>query len=206
MADGILFERLGVQAAAVLTDVFTLSGDAMAKSLGAPDYRYAMVPHPLSNLTPEECRDRAAEVLPEVMAILGLDGVSAPVRPAPAAESLVPETDRISVEDLTPAQVRDFQRAVEWYFQEGWTDGLPVVPVDQETIRTFVDCAGRDAAEVVATVSHLGSSCTVEMAAAAAAMAGCRKEHFPVVLAAVEALEPSFAIRSAGLRHHHSPR
>jgi hypothetical protein len=192
VADGILFERLGTQSAAVLTDVFTLSGDAMAKSLGAPEYRYAMVPHPLSNLTPEECRGRAAEVLPQVMAILGLDGAPAQER-KPVAEEPRASGDRVSADDLTPAHVRDFQRAVEFYFQQGWTDGLPVVPVDQQTVRSFVDHAGRDGAEVVATVTHLGRTCTVEMAAAAAAMAGCRKEYFPVVLAAVEALEPSFA-------------
>jgi len=43
----------------------------MAKSRGYPDYHYAMIPHPLSSLTPEQVEERAREVLPEVLEILG---------------------------------------------------------------------------------------------------------------------------------------
>jgi hypothetical protein len=191
VADGILFERRGVQAATIVTDAFRLSGDAMAGAQGAPGYRYAAIPHPLSNLTPDECRTRAREVLPEVMAILGLEGAT-PTAPRAAATSK-PEPGRPSMDDVTVDQVRDFQRVVDYYYQEGWTDGLPVVPVSEETVGAFVDHVGRDPKEEVAAVSHLGRVCTVELAAAAAAMAGCRKEYFPVVLAAVEAMQPSFA-------------
>jgi hypothetical protein len=191
VADGILFERRGVQAATIVTDAFRLSGDAMAGAQGAPGYRYAAIPHPLSNLTPDECRTRAREVLPEVMAILGLEGAT-PTAPRAAATSK-PEPGRPSMDDVTVDQVRDFQRVVDYYYQEGWTDGLPVVPVSEETVGAFVDHVGRDPKEEVAAVSHLGRVCTVELAAAAAAMAGCRKEYFGVVLAAVEAMQPSFA-------------
>jgi hypothetical protein len=196
VADGIIFERLGVQAASIVTDAFTLSSNAMAGTQGAPDYRYAMVPHPLSSLTPDECRDRARDVLPDVMAILGLDGAEASPRPSPATSvrdgNRSADGRRVSVDDLSASSVRDFQRMIEYYFQEGWTDGLPVVPVSAETVHEFVDYAGRDPGEKVASVDHLGSVCTVELAAIAAAMAGCRREYFPVVLAAVEEMQPSF--------------
>jgi len=190
VADGILLETLGVQAATIVTDAFTLSSDAMARTRGAAGYRYAMVPHPLSNLTPEECRSRARDVLPEVLAILGLaedEQPTARVSAEPAGAA-----DRVSVADLTADRVRDLQRVVEYCYQEGWTDGLPVVPVTAETVRTFLERTGRDPNEVIATVAHLGRACTVELAAIAAAMAGCRPEHFPVVLAAVESMQPSF--------------
>ena len=191
MADGIIFETLGVQAASIVTDAFTLSSDAMARTRGAPGYRYAMVPHPLSNLTPEECRARARDVLPDVLGILGLAG---DVRPAtPVSGTPVETADRVSVADLTADRVRDLQRVVEFCYQEGWTDGLPVVPVIDETVRAFVGRTGRDPHEEVATVAHLGRACTVELAAVAAAMAGCRPEHFPVVLAAVESMQPSIS-------------
>jgi len=45
----------------------------MARRNGFPDYRYAMIPHPLSSLNPEQVRQRAREVLPEVLAILGIE-------------------------------------------------------------------------------------------------------------------------------------
>lgn len=73
MADGIIFEKLGLQTATLVTDAFRASGDAMARRMGMPGYHYVMLPHPVSNLTPEECKDRACEILPEVLGALGLD-------------------------------------------------------------------------------------------------------------------------------------
>jgi hypothetical protein len=73
VADGIIFEKLGVQTATIVTDSFTASGNAMARRMGMPGYRYAMLPHPISNLTPDECRIRAEAVLPEILEIVGLD-------------------------------------------------------------------------------------------------------------------------------------
>ena len=193
MADGILFETLGVQAAAIVTDAFTLSSDAMARTRGADGYRYAMVPHPLSNLSREECRDRARDVLPDVLGILGLADGDAPAAPETDTSELAVAADRVSVTDLTAGHVRDLQRVVEYCYQQGWTDGLPVVPVTEETVRAFLDRTSRDPGEVVATMAHLGRDCTVQSAAVAAAMAGCRPEHFPVVLAAIQSMQPSIA-------------
>lgn len=73
MADGIIFEKLGVQTATLVTDAFRASGDAMARRMGMPSYHYIMLPHPVSNLTPEECKTRACEVLGEVLSVLGLE-------------------------------------------------------------------------------------------------------------------------------------
>jgi len=191
VADGIILETLGVQAATIVTDAFTLSSDAMARTRGATGYRYAMVPHPLSNLTREECRDRARDVLPDVLAILGL--AEGGERPAARVAAAPADTgERVIVADLTADRVDDLRRVVEYCYQQGWTDGLPVVPVTADTVRTFLERTARDPQEVVATVAHLGRACTVELAAVAAAMAGCRPEHFPVVLAAIESMQPSF--------------
>jgi len=33
---------------------------------------------------------------------------------------------------------------VEWYFEQGWTDGLPVVPPTRQLVDTFVEALGGD--------------------------------------------------------------
>ena len=73
MADGTVFEKRGIPAAAIITHTFTASANAMARRNGFPNYHYALVPHPLSSLNPEEVRQRAREVLPEILAILGIE-------------------------------------------------------------------------------------------------------------------------------------
>lgn len=73
MADGVIFEKLGIPTVSIITDSFTMSGNAMAKRQGMPGYRYTMVPHPIANLTPEQCQERAAAILDEVLDLLGLE-------------------------------------------------------------------------------------------------------------------------------------
>ncbi|HEY4685333.1 MAG TPA: hypothetical protein VII57_04720 [Dehalococcoidia bacterium] len=77
MADGTTFEKRGVPAASIVTAPFTRTADAMAKRHDFPGYRYATMPHPIGNLKPEQIRQRAREVLPQVLAILGLPAEAA---------------------------------------------------------------------------------------------------------------------------------
>ena len=74
MADGTIFEKKGIVAASVITDPFIKTANSMARRHGFPEYRYAQMPHPIGNLKPEQIKQRAREVLPQVMEILGLKG------------------------------------------------------------------------------------------------------------------------------------
>jgi hypothetical protein len=74
VADGIQFEQAGVPAAVICSDAFIVTADAMAELRGAPGYRYARTAHPVAVLTTEQVRQRAKQLLPEVVAILRGDG------------------------------------------------------------------------------------------------------------------------------------
>ena len=78
--------------------------------------------------------------------------------------------------------------AVEYYFQNEWTDGLPVVPVTESLLDEFLASVDSDPEEVLFTISHLNRHLTVRLAAINAALAGCRPEYFPVVVAAWQAI------------------
>ena len=78
MADGINLEKRGIPAVSVLTTSFTRSGDAMARRYGFPGYRYAMVKHPLGGVSPDECKQKAGEVLDEVIEIIADESVGVP--------------------------------------------------------------------------------------------------------------------------------
>jgi hypothetical protein len=72
VADGTVFERKGIQTAAILTDTFRRPGDAMGRVQGFANYRYAVITHPISSLNPAQVRERAEQALPQVLSILGL--------------------------------------------------------------------------------------------------------------------------------------
>ncbi len=67
MLDGILFEKHGVPAVAIVTDALAESGKAMAQAWGLPNYKFLTVPHPIANLTEEELDRCAREVVPKVV-------------------------------------------------------------------------------------------------------------------------------------------
>ena len=96
-----------------------------------------------------------------------------------------------ATEEITLEQARTAHRVLEYCYEQEWTDGLPVVPPLEEVVREFIKYSGRDPAEVIGRADHLDRNCTLELAAVNAVMAGCRREHFPVVVAAIEALNAS---------------
>jgi hypothetical protein len=100
----------------------------------------------------------------------------------------------------------DYARAaIEHAYDQGWTDGLPVIPVTRPMVEEFLAQTARPADEVIAAVPHLGRECTVEQAAVNAALAGCRPEYFPVVLAAWEALGRERAVTGGGWQSTSGP-
>jgi len=68
--DGILLEKVGVPSASIVTDVFEVTGRAMAEQWGLPYYRFLVMPHPVANLTEAELDQRAREIAPEVVKLL----------------------------------------------------------------------------------------------------------------------------------------
>lgn len=70
MADLILLEKRGVPGAAICTEALRASADAMAAVQGAPGYRYAVVPHPVSSLDSSGIERYARVAAPQVLEIL----------------------------------------------------------------------------------------------------------------------------------------
>ena len=90
--------------------------------------------------------------------------------------------------------------AIEFCYSMGWTDGLPVVPPTNGMVNQFLEYVGLEPSEVVLVEPVAGRVITAEKAAANAIMAGCLKEYFPVVLAALDAMgDPDFNLHGATL-------
>lgn len=65
-----MFEQHGVPSASIVTDVFKVTGKAMARTWGLPEFRFLAMPHPIANLTDAELDQRAAAIVPEVVRLL----------------------------------------------------------------------------------------------------------------------------------------
>ena len=92
---------------------------------------------------------------------------------------------------------------VEWYFERGFTDGLPVVPPTPERIEAMVAALGGDPEKVECRVPPRWGALTRHVLAVNMVMAGCKPEYAPVVRAAMLALcEPAFNLNGVQATTH----
>ncbi len=85
-------------------------------------------------------------------------------------------------------EVGEADDPIEFLFDQGLTDGLPVVPPSPERVIRMLGGTQRDPQDVVALVPPALAPLTVEKVAINAVMAGCKPEYLPVVLTALEAI------------------
>ncbi len=85
-------------------------------------------------------------------------------------------------------QVPEGTDLIEWYFERGCSDGLPLVPPTPEKIAAAFAALGGEPRRLLARVPPRWGSLTREVLAINMVMAGCRPEYAPVVEAAILAL------------------
>ena len=81
-----------------------------------------------------------------------------------------------------------WEEALEFYFREGLTDGLPVVPPTPERVQAMLHHCGLKADDNLGTEGIRHKQFPADKVAVSAVMAGCVPEHFPVIVAAVSAV------------------
>jgi hypothetical protein len=86
----------------------------------------------------------------------------------------------------------------ERFFDEGWTDGLPIVPPTLDKVSEMLEAGGVEPDELLGSVPQRNISISTEKLAINSVMAGCKPEYFSVVIAAMQAvLDPGFNVHTA---------
>jgi hypothetical protein len=87
----------------------------------------------------------------------------------------------------------DLLAAIDYCYEQGWTDGLPVVPPAVDRVTAMLAADARAADTVIAQHPATGLALTLHACAANAVMAGCLPAYFPVLVAAFAAMDqPDF--------------
>ena len=82
----------------------------------------------------------------------------------------------------------DLLAAIDYCYEQGWTDGLPVVPPEVGRVKAMLAADARPADTVICHHPATTLDLSLHAAAVNAVMAGCLPEHFPVLVAAYEAM------------------
>ncbi len=81
----------------------------------------------------------------------------------------------------------------------GWTDGHPVIPPTTDRVEAYLGLHGHDPWKVLGVASSSGRDVSVWSVGVNAVMAGCDREHLPILLAIAEVLlDPAYGAEHSG--------
>ena len=116
---------------------------------------------------------------------------------SPTGEAAITKTSTSRPRDIV---FKGSLEEVNDYFQERvWSDGLPIVPPTPDRVEPFLSHTDRSPEEVIGLLAPTRLPATVWKVAVNGAMAGCRADYMPVLLALTEAVaDPAFGIENVG--------
>ena len=110
---------------------------------------------------------------------------------------------KTSADAATANAVPEGTDLVEWYYEQGFSDGLPVVPPTPEKLAAMIEALGGDPDQQECRVPPRWGDLTREVLAINCVMAGCLPAYAPVVRAAMLALtDTSFNLNGVQATTH----
>jgi hypothetical protein len=182
--------KAGIPSGLIATTVFQGLAVSELSALGVTGLPMVVIDHPLGGERRDGITRRARQAVEQLIRALD-PTASAEIGQAESARtSLSPPS--VEAELTDPATIDDSPEAILAAFCEReWCDGLPIVPATEDRVRRLL--GGAPADRSLGAMPPMWRQATLEKLAVNAVMAGCESAHFPVIVAAVQAmLEPSF--------------
>jgi hypothetical protein len=171
-------EKLGIPSVVITTTGFTTIARAAGKAQGVTGLRVAEYPGAVGVHTVEQVDLNVENVLFERI-------VSELTQPrtgeAADAATQTQRADAIVFEGT-------FDEINDHFKTQLWSDELPIIPPTVARVAAFLKYTHRAPDEQITVLAQANLAATPRNIAANAVMAGCKPEHLPVLIAAVEAL------------------
>jgi hypothetical protein len=175
VADGVKLEGRGIPTATVCSDAFAGAARMQAEGRGLGELPIVEIPHPMHTAPADAVKHRAEAAVDAIVQALVTR------KPGEGASASARQPERIAL-DSDPVALQTF------FHEQGWTDGLPVVPPTEAAVAAMLSTVDGKPQDVVGIIPPAMRAGTLEKLAINAVMAGCTPELFPVVVAAVEAV------------------
>jgi hypothetical protein len=179
-------EEAGVPSVSLTCEGFIGQAATTATGLGLPALPVAIVPGHVDVQTVDELRANVLGVT--------VEGVIQGLTSAPEKASDVEEPDPGEV--VFEGTLDEINR---FFYENGWSDGLPIVPPTAARVEAFLRHTDRDADKEIGVLLPDRRSATVRTVAINGVMTGCRPEYMPVLVALVEAMaDPRYGVEHSG--------
>lgn len=186
-------EKAGVPTVAFVAQDFLKDWQHSAPVFGLRDLPRVIVPRPLIGLEASDIQPHVDAAFEELIKML-----LEPMAPKVAEAKGVTQAEVIAVEGDDSYSA--FKRMNRMFLDQGWGDGFPLYAPTRESVDAMLAGTRKSPEEVIAILAPGFGVATIEKIAINAVMAGCRPEHLPLLLAAVQAIsDPRFMLRNVAM-------
>jgi hypothetical protein len=170
-------ERRGIPTVTVCSAPFLKLGRSQAQSSGMPSIPFVKILHPMATASNETVEQEVEAALSQIHDALLFPSASQ----EPTQSSINAQDDRLEISGSV-------DEVNELFHEQGWTDGLPVIPPTDENVRAMLSQSPFPHDHELGLLPPAMNPVTPEKVAVNAVMAGCVPDFFPIILAAVEGL------------------
>jgi hypothetical protein len=179
-------EDSGIPSVSLTCEGFLAQAATTASGLGMPTLPVALVPGHVDVQTADELRRNVLAATVDAV-VHGLT-----VMPENAVETAEPGPHDVVFEGST-------EEINRFFYENRWSDGLPIVPPTEARVREFLRFTDRDPDEELGVLLPDRRSATVRTVAVNGVLAGCRPDYMPVLIALVEAMaDPRYGVEHSG--------
>ena len=168
---------MGIPTVTISSSEFVGLAKDTAVGQGAADLSFVIVPHPMGMIPIEEIRKKAEMAFPDILRMATewkSEAKLSPMKP-------VYPTERMKLKGT-------IEEINQLFLEKGLSLGLPILPPTPDRVAKILKGTSRKPDELLGMVPPRMGALTVELVAIHAAMAGCKPEYMPVLIAALEAL------------------
>jgi len=173
-------EYLGIPSVMIAGPGFADQAYYTAYNNGVPVMRVAVYPGAFATHTREQLIENTRKVLwPQIV-----DALTKPITPEEIARS--EKRDHGDIRD--DAFYGTLDEINEYFKENNWSDGLPIVPPTFEKVNEFMKYTDHAWDETIAVLPIAHRATTTWHVAVNAVMAGCKPEYMPILIALTKAM------------------
>lgn len=175
----IVAEKMGIPCVMIAAPSFVAQAKTVARTNGVSVQRVAEYPGAFAAHTPEELVSNTQKILwPQIV-----EGLTKPI----SQEELSKNTpDKKSGKAI--AYAGSYEDVNNYFNEQGWSDGLPVVPPTKEKVEEFLKFTALDADTVIGEIPVAYRKVTPFHVAVVGVMSGCKPEYMPILIAFTKAM------------------
>ena len=186
MRASAVVEKAGIPTATLVCDGFTGQAAAITPGLGVESLPIARIVGHVDGQSIQELQRNIEEVTTVEV-----------IRRLVEKPSAEPNSNSYQENEIA---VRGSFNEVNAVFEEqGWSDGLPIVPPTPDRVASFLQQTPDDSERIIGVLQPSGSAATVRNVAINGIMANCRPEYMPILIAIAEILcDPKYGVEHSG--------